>query len=67
MKKKPKYKRGRKIGNMAHFEIHYKFDGWFFLNGKPKHPKILENMTYRTINGYINHGFLYEAQLNMEE
>lgn len=66
MKKKLKYKKGRKIGNMAHFELHHKFNGWVFLRNKPIHPSFLSSMTYRTINGFIQHGLLYEAQLNKE-
>jgi hypothetical protein len=32
-----------------------------YLNGTVKHPKVIENMTVRTVKGYILHGCLREA------
>jgi hypothetical protein len=34
---------------------------WFILNGKTTHRSVIENMTYRTIAGFVRRGQLHEA------
>lgn len=56
---KPKYRKGARISSVGMFEA--LGTQWFILNGKTTHRKVIENMTYLTIAGFVRRGQLYEA------
>lgn len=34
---------------------------WFYLNGKPKHPSVIQNMTFTTVAGFVSREMLHAA------
>ena len=56
---KPKYRKGARISSVGMFEA--LGTQWFILNGKTTHRSVIENMTYRTIAGFVRLGQLHEA------
>ena len=56
-----KYKQGKTIKSLAEFEKHLNGDGFFYLRGVIKHKSILISMTVRTIQLYIESGYLRAA------
>lgn len=57
--RKPKYRKGAMVSSVGMFEA--LGTQWFILNGKTTHRKVIENMTYRTISGFVRRGQLHEA------
>lgn len=55
---KPKYRKGARISSVGMFEA--LGTQWFILNGKTTHRSVIENMTYRTIAGFVRWGQLHE-------
>lgn len=35
---------------------------WFYLRDKPKHPTIIENMSFETVAGFVSAGMLHTAE-----
>lgn len=56
---KPKYRKGAMVSSIGMFEA--LGTQWFILNGKTTHRSVIENMTYRTLAGFVRQGLLYEA------
>lgn len=56
---KPKYHKGARVSSIGMFEA--LGTEWFVLNGKTTHRKVIENMTYRTLAGFVRRGQLHEA------
>lgn len=56
---KPKYRKGARVSSVGMFEA--LGTQWFILNGKTTHRSVIENMTYRTIAGFVRRGQLHEA------
>lgn len=56
---KPIYRKGARVSSIGMFEA--LGTQWFILNGKTTHRKVIENMTYRTISGFVRRGQLHEA------
>lgn len=56
---KPKYRKGARISSVGMFEA--LGTKWFVLSGKTTHRSVIENMTYRTLAGFVRRGQLYEA------
>lgn len=56
---KQKYRKGARVSSIGMFEA--LGTQWFILNGKTTHRKVIENMTYRTLSGFIRRGQLHEA------
>ena len=56
---KPKYRKGARVSSIGMFEA--LGTQWFILNGKTTHRSVIENMTYRTIAGFVRRGKLHEA------
>lgn len=56
---KPKYRKGARVSSVGMFEA--LGTQWFILNGKTTHRSVIENMTYRTISGFVRRGQLHEA------
>lgn len=57
--RKPKYRKGARVSSIGMFEA--LGTQWFILNGKTTHRSVIENMTYRTIAGFVRLGQLHEA------
>ena len=57
--RKPKYCKGAIVRSVGMFEA--LGTQWFILNGKTTHRSVIENMTYRTIAGFVRRGQLHEA------
>ena len=57
--RKPKYRKGAKVSSIGMFEA--LGTQRFILNGKTTHRSVIENMTYRTIAGFVRRGQLHEA------
>lgn len=53
------YKKGARVSSVGMFEA--LGTQWFILNGKTTHRSVIENMTYRTIAGFVRRGQLHEA------
>lgn len=56
---KQKYRKGARVSSIGMFEA--LGTEWFVLNGKTTHRKVIENMTYRTLAGFVRRGQLHEA------
>lgn len=56
---KAKYKRGRQICSIKHFEDSQ--STWFKWNGRTVHRSVLMSLQYRTLHNTIMNGRLYEA------
>lgn len=56
---KQKYRKGARVNSVGMFEA--LGTQWFILNGKTTHRSVIENMTYRTISGFVRRGQLHEA------
>lgn len=65
--KKLKYKQGRRIIDMLDLQNAINYGRWIYLFDKPKHPRVLENMTFKTLRCFIRSGQLSLAELNEEE
>lgn len=53
---------GRKIESLDTVQNMAAGGFWFYLNGKPKHPSIVQNMTLQTVAGFIDRGMLRTAE-----
>ena len=56
---KPKYHKGARVSSIGMFEA--LGTEWFVLNGKTTHRKVIENMTYRTLAGFVRRGQVFAA------
>lgn len=56
---KPKYRNGARVSSVGMFEA--LGTQWFILNGKTTHRSVIENMTYRTLSGFIRRGQVFAA------
>lgn len=57
-----KYTKGALVYSVGCFEA--LGNKWFIVNGKTMHRSVLENMTYRTLAGFIRRRQVYEALPN---
>lgn len=68
-----KYKKGKRIRSISDYEISTKLNGqkMFWVNCGPngyvRHVGWIESWQYRLLKTFIDHGFLYEADLRSDE
>jgi len=68
MSKKRKFRPGERLWSMWGLECAIRDGNWIYLRDKPKHPSILENMTFATLQGFIRRGMLRVAvQIKKED
>lgn len=58
---KRKWEKGRRIYSTTDFSIVKEHHPWFIVNGKTMHKSVLENMTFRTVEGFIRRGQVFAA------
>lgn len=65
--RKNKYKPGGLIRTVQGLRMLIKDGQWLYLHHTPKHPSIINHMTFKTVTGYIDHGCLRYAKLNEQK
>lgn len=67
MARRRKFQRGPEIMGIVHLLHCLKRDGWVFMHHKPMHRGWIESMPLRTVLGFSDNHFFYEAIKNEEE
>lgn len=54
--------KGRTIHNLDTVQALAENGFWFYLLGKPKHPSVIQNMTFTTVAGFVDREMLHTAE-----